>query len=321
MPILAILLSRAVGGPVTDSTGLTAKYDIDLKWSPDDAATTAATTATTPQDPAGPSIFTAVQELGLRLEPKKTRSRCSLSIRLKGPVRIERRCFFIRPIRHRNDSVRLSNGSTLIQKSARGFLPVTVIQAVSFLQVDLKFGKASVGENFAMLRGGQQLQADFCGLLFEEAGDRRIRTLVHFGDQDERAAWFQHTPDFAQSGGDVRPPEVRLDSSHQIERVVRERKLPDIGQMNLDAARPDCLRVVAPGRGNTLLRVVNSVDLPLRRHAANLLMVRPPPQPTSSTVNRDSTVVCVRPQSVSFEWLLFIRHRVKRPKNPEGLLH
>ncbi len=72
MPILANLLSRAVGGPVTDSTGLTAKYDIDLKWSPDDAATTAATTATTPQDPAGPSIFTAVQELGLRLEPKKS---------------------------------------------------------------------------------------------------------------------------------------------------------------------------------------------------------------------------------------------------------
>src|ERR1700733_5503041 len=55
--------------------------------------------------------------------------------------------------------------------------------------------------------------------------------------------------------------------------------------------------------------------------AANLLTVRPPPQPTSSTVDRDSTVVCVRPQSVSFEWLLFMRHRVKRPSSPVGFLH
>jgi hypothetical protein len=37
--------------------------------------------------------------------------------------------------------------------------------------------------------------------------------------------------------------------------------------MNLDAADPDCLRVVAPGRGNTLLRVVNSVDLALHRYS------------------------------------------------------
>jgi uncharacterized protein (TIGR03435 family) len=75
MPMLANLLTRAVGGPVTDSTCLTAKYDIDLKWSPDTnqpATNNAGQSAILPADPTGPSIFTAVQELGLRLEPKKS---------------------------------------------------------------------------------------------------------------------------------------------------------------------------------------------------------------------------------------------------------
>jgi uncharacterized protein (TIGR03435 family) len=55
---LAFSLSGAVGRVILDKTGLTALYDIDLNWSPDNEPDT------------GPSIFTALQEqLGLKLEP------------------------------------------------------------------------------------------------------------------------------------------------------------------------------------------------------------------------------------------------------------
>jgi uncharacterized protein (TIGR03435 family) len=70
---LAGSLRGPLGAPVTDGTGLTARYDVDLKWSPDlTPAPTAAGAPTTASDPTGASIFTAVQELGFRLEPKKS---------------------------------------------------------------------------------------------------------------------------------------------------------------------------------------------------------------------------------------------------------
>ncbi len=72
MAFLAGALTRALAAPVTDSTGLTARYDIDLKWSPDVGQPPTTGPATTASDPTGPSIFTAIQELGLRLEPKKS---------------------------------------------------------------------------------------------------------------------------------------------------------------------------------------------------------------------------------------------------------
>lgn len=61
---LAMLLSRMTRMPVLDKTGLTGFYQFDLRYAnevspaPDEA-------------PAGPSIFTAVQGLGLKLESKK----------------------------------------------------------------------------------------------------------------------------------------------------------------------------------------------------------------------------------------------------------
>jgi uncharacterized protein (TIGR03435 family) len=68
MASLAGSLTRAAGKPVTDKTGLTARYDIDIKFTPETVSA-----APTAADPTGqPSIFTAVQELGLRLEPNKT---------------------------------------------------------------------------------------------------------------------------------------------------------------------------------------------------------------------------------------------------------
>jgi uncharacterized protein (TIGR03435 family) len=54
-------LSNQVGRPVADATGLKGKYDIALAWSVGAPST---------GDEPGLSIFTAVQDLGLKLVPK-----------------------------------------------------------------------------------------------------------------------------------------------------------------------------------------------------------------------------------------------------------
>ena len=60
---LAGALSRMLEMPIVDKTGLTAYYDLSLRWSPDEAS--ADTTA-------APSIFTAIQEtLGRKLVTAK----------------------------------------------------------------------------------------------------------------------------------------------------------------------------------------------------------------------------------------------------------
>jgi uncharacterized protein (TIGR03435 family) len=59
--VLAGLLTRPVGRPVIDKTGITGHYNLDLRFAP--PAST---------DSPYPSIFTALQEqLGLKLEPQK----------------------------------------------------------------------------------------------------------------------------------------------------------------------------------------------------------------------------------------------------------
>ncbi|HEY4089063.1 MAG TPA: TIGR03435 family protein [Bryobacteraceae bacterium] len=57
---LAASLARYVGRPVVNKTGITGDYDFDLKWSPDQAS-----------DATTPSIFAALQEIGLRLVSTK----------------------------------------------------------------------------------------------------------------------------------------------------------------------------------------------------------------------------------------------------------
>ena len=66
---LADHLSRMLHRQVIDDTGLTGKYDIALRWTPDDLpADSPETTGTS----TAPSLFTALQEqLGLRLESAK----------------------------------------------------------------------------------------------------------------------------------------------------------------------------------------------------------------------------------------------------------
>ncbi|MGD0797458.1 MAG: TIGR03435 family protein [Acidobacteriaceae bacterium] len=69
---LTQVLSRELGRDVIDKTGIAGRYDLTLKWTPDNGASAAASDdAQTPAD-AGPSIFTAIQEqLGLKLESTK----------------------------------------------------------------------------------------------------------------------------------------------------------------------------------------------------------------------------------------------------------
>ncbi len=69
MDSLAYSLSNEVGRIIVDKTGLTGKYDIDLKWQPD--AMQAGPNASAGAD-ALPDLFSALQEqLGLKLEPAK----------------------------------------------------------------------------------------------------------------------------------------------------------------------------------------------------------------------------------------------------------
>jgi uncharacterized protein (TIGR03435 family) len=68
-------LRSEVGRPVIDKTGLTGKYDFKVQWVPDESQPNSGGDAP-PPDATGPSIFAAIQELGLKLEA------------IKGPVEV-----------------------------------------------------------------------------------------------------------------------------------------------------------------------------------------------------------------------------------------
>jgi uncharacterized protein (TIGR03435 family) len=81
MEELAKFLSRQVGGPVVDATGLKGEYEIDLSWSAGPALEQRETTGAAAESrmqgdgPATPmgDLFSAVREsLGLKLEARKT---------------------------------------------------------------------------------------------------------------------------------------------------------------------------------------------------------------------------------------------------------
>jgi uncharacterized protein (TIGR03435 family) len=82
MEQLANMLANRVGKPVTDGTGLTGKYDYSLTFAMDVAGMMAkqgiavpppssGVVAPTADPDSGPTIFSAVQALGLKLEQKK----------------------------------------------------------------------------------------------------------------------------------------------------------------------------------------------------------------------------------------------------------
>jgi uncharacterized protein (TIGR03435 family) len=76
IPFLVQTLSRILGRPIQDQTGLIGKYDFELKWSPDQASPNGAFGGTLMSVPLTdgdhPNIFAALQEqLGLKLDSSK----------------------------------------------------------------------------------------------------------------------------------------------------------------------------------------------------------------------------------------------------------
>lgn len=69
MKSFAGTLSGFLDKPVIDMTGLTGGFSIDLEWTPDNMTAKPAEGAT--DSTLGPTIFTALHELGLRLESRK----------------------------------------------------------------------------------------------------------------------------------------------------------------------------------------------------------------------------------------------------------
>jgi uncharacterized protein (TIGR03435 family) len=68
--VLARELSQVLGRVVLDQTGLTGRYDLKLRWTPDNSPTPMLNGAPDPNPP--PDIFTALQEqLGLKLESSR----------------------------------------------------------------------------------------------------------------------------------------------------------------------------------------------------------------------------------------------------------
>jgi uncharacterized protein (TIGR03435 family) len=68
----ATLLQRYAGRPIVDKTNLRGLFDVKLQFSLDAGGPSVDTQLGPPQDPSGPSFFTAIQEqLGLRLEPAR----------------------------------------------------------------------------------------------------------------------------------------------------------------------------------------------------------------------------------------------------------
>ena len=77
-------LSAPLGRAVVDRTGLSGSFDLELQWSPDQAA-----------DTPGPSLFTAIQEqLGLKLESQRLQSMCWSSTGSSARRRIRKWNFF-----------------------------------------------------------------------------------------------------------------------------------------------------------------------------------------------------------------------------------
>jgi uncharacterized protein (TIGR03435 family) len=70
MKRFAEVLSRKTYLPVVDQTGLEGEFNLKLKWSPE--SDQPVKPGQLPAMDSGPSVFTAIQQLGLRLETRKT---------------------------------------------------------------------------------------------------------------------------------------------------------------------------------------------------------------------------------------------------------
>jgi uncharacterized protein (TIGR03435 family) len=72
MSAVAIMLASVLHQEVVDKTGLSGRYDIALKWNPEDTLSESSGGLQEPSSGEGPSLFTALREqLGLKLESAK----------------------------------------------------------------------------------------------------------------------------------------------------------------------------------------------------------------------------------------------------------
>jgi uncharacterized protein (TIGR03435 family) len=78
LDMAALYLGVDLGRPVINRTGLTAHYDFEIHWAPDASADK--------ESQSAPSVFTAIQELGLKLEPIKAPVETLIIERAEKPV-------------------------------------------------------------------------------------------------------------------------------------------------------------------------------------------------------------------------------------------
>src|SRR5262249_21573554 len=71
MSALAGSLERVLGMPVINQTGLEGRFNVKLDWAPDSIQPGGMSPGASAENDAGPSIFTAIQQLGLKLESVK----------------------------------------------------------------------------------------------------------------------------------------------------------------------------------------------------------------------------------------------------------
>jgi uncharacterized protein (TIGR03435 family) len=76
MAQLAEVITDCLDRPVIDMTGLAGMFEVDLNWAREEGPEMPLSVTPGQREasaaPGGPSIFTVLQELGLKLEPRKT---------------------------------------------------------------------------------------------------------------------------------------------------------------------------------------------------------------------------------------------------------
>jgi uncharacterized protein (TIGR03435 family) len=90
------LLAFGFDRPVIDKTGIAGKFDFHLEFTPDESTPKflggtdrdggPPSPAAAASDPVGPSIMTAIQQLGLKLEPAKGPKELLVIDRLERPT-------------------------------------------------------------------------------------------------------------------------------------------------------------------------------------------------------------------------------------------
>ncbi len=91
MPSFASALAGILGRPVIDRTGYTGTFELDIEFAPLGLSGPPPDGGSVDSDE--PPLFTALHELGLKLEPQKGPARSSSSTTPNEPLKINRKIF------------------------------------------------------------------------------------------------------------------------------------------------------------------------------------------------------------------------------------